>query len=129
MARTTTSPELSPTRSCTSTPMPAADLLCIAANGLLHGQGGIAGPHRMVFMRDRRAEQRHDAIAHDLIHGPLVAVHGCHHAFQDRVEELPRFLGVAVGQQLHRAFEVGKEHRHLLALAFQGTPGGQDLLG
>jgi hypothetical protein len=83
----------------------------------------------MVFMRNRRAEQRHDAIPHDLVDRPLVAVHGSHHALQHRVEEPPRFLGIAVGQQLHGAFEVCKQHGDLLALAFQDAFGGQDLLG
>ena len=80
-------------------------------------------------MRDRRAKQRHDAIAHHLVDGALVAVHGLHHAFEHRVEELAGLLGVAVGQQLHRALQVGKEHGHLLALAFEGSLGGEDLLG
>jgi hypothetical protein len=52
-----------------------------------------------------------------------------HHAFEHGVEELPRFLGVPVGQQLHRALQVGEEHGHLLALAFEGGLGGEDLLG
>ena len=39
-----------------------------------------------------------------------------------------RFLGVAVGQELHGALQVGKEHRDLLAFAFEGTAGGEDLL-
>ena len=99
--------------------MPAAHLLAVAADGLLHGERRIAGPHGMIFMGNRRPKQRHNAIAHDLVHGPFVAVHGRHHALQHRVEELARLLGVAVGQQLHRAFEIGKEHRDLLAFAFQ----------
>ena len=48
---------------------------------------------------------------------------------EDRVEELARLLGIAVGQELHRAFEVGEKDGDLLALAFQGGPGGEDLLG
>jgi len=39
-----------------------------------------------------------------------------------------RLFGVAVGQQLQRAFEIGKEHRDLLAFPFEGALGGQDLL-
>jgi hypothetical protein len=35
------------------------------------------------------------------------------------VEQLPRLLGVAVGEQLHGALEIGEEDRDLLALAFQ----------
>ena len=54
---------------------------------------------------------------------------GLHHPLEHGVEELPRLLGVAVGEQFHRALEVGEEHRHLLALALEGSLGGEDLLG
>jgi hypothetical protein len=43
-------------------------------------------------------------------------VHRLHHPFEDGVEERARLLGVAVGEQLHRALEIGEEHGHLLAL-------------
>src|SRR4029453_10901242 len=52
-----------------------------------------------------------------------------HHALEDRVEETPRFLGIAIGQQLHRALQVGKEDGHLLALTFQSASRADDLLG
>src|SRR5262245_17278335 len=38
-------------------------------------------------------------------------------------------VGVAIGQQLHRALEVGEEHSDLLALTFQGALGSQNLFG
>ena len=82
----------------------------------------------MVLMRNRRPKQGHNAIAHDLVHGPLIAVHGGHHSFQHGVEELAGLLGVAVSQQFHRALQVGKEDRHLLALAFEDGFGGEDFL-
>ena len=44
----------------------------------------------------------------------------------------PGWLGlfrVKVADQLRRAFEIGKEHGNLLALAFQSTAGGENLLG
>ena len=37
--------------------------------------------------------------------------------------------GIAVGEQLHRALEIGEEHGDLLALAFEGALRGEDLLG
>jgi hypothetical protein len=43
-------------------------------------------------------------------------VHGLHHAFQYRIEDLAGLLRVAVGEELQRALEVGEEHRNLLAL-------------
>ena len=88
MARTTTSPELSPTRTCISRPWDAAHLLSVAAHGGLHGQGGVTGPHGVVFMGHRRAEERHDAVAQHLVHRAFVAVHGVHHDVQRRVQEL-----------------------------------------
>ena len=59
--------------------MPATHLLAVAADGLLHGERCIAGPDGVVFMRNRRSKQGHNAIAHDLVHGAFVAVHGRHH--------------------------------------------------
>ena len=52
----------------------------------------------MIFMRNRRPKQGHNAIAHDLVDGAFIAVHGRHHALQHRIEELPGVLGVAIGQ-------------------------------
>ena len=37
--------------------------------------------------------------------------------------------GVAIGEQFHRALEVGEENGHLLTLAFERALGGEDLLG
>jgi hypothetical protein len=107
----------------------APHLLAVAADGLLHRQAPITRPHRMILMRQRGAEQRHDPIAHDLVDGALVAVHRGHHALQHRVEELAGLLGVAVGEQLHRALEVSEQHRDLLAFSFEGAFGGEDFLG
>jgi hypothetical protein len=52
----------------------------------------------MVLMGQRRPEQGHDAVTHDLVDRPLVAVHSSHEALQHGVEEPSRFLRVAVGQ-------------------------------
>ena len=83
----------------------------------------------MILVGDRRAEEGHDPVAHDPVHGALVAVDRLNHAFEHRVEELLRVLGVAVSKQLHRTLDVGEQHGDLLALALEGCPGGQDLVG
>ena len=83
----------------------------------------------MVLVGERGAEERHDPVAHHLVDRALVAVDGLHHAFEHGVEQLARLLGIAVGEQLHRALEVGEEHGDLLALAFEGRLRGEDLLG
>ena len=65
--------------------MDASYLLGILPHGGLHRQRRIAAPDGMVLMRDRCPEKRHDAIAQDLVHSALIAVHGFHHVAQRRV--------------------------------------------
>src|SRR5258706_8827758 len=83
----------------------------------------------MVLVREWRAEDRHDTVAHDLIDGAFVAVDGFHHALEHRIEQLAGVLGIAVREQLERALDVGEEHRDLLALALQRAAVAQDLFG
>src|SRR5205807_4757234 len=83
----------------------------------------------MILVGKRRPEEGHDPVTHDLVHRALVPVNGLHHAFEDGIKELPRLLGVAVGEQLHRALQVGEEHGHLLSLALKSALGPEDLLG
>ncbi len=45
---------------------------------------------------------------------------GVHHQREDGVENRARLFGITVGEQLHRALEVGEEDGHLFPLAFQG---------
>ena len=99
-----------------------------AAHAVLHAQGGVAGADGVVLVGQRRAEERHDPVAHDLVHGALVPVDGLQHALEDRVEQVPRVLGITVGQELHRALEVGEEDGHLLALALERRARREDLL-
>ncbi len=69
---------------------------------------------KSAFMGNGRTEEGHNAIPHDLVDRVLVAVHGLDHPFQDRVQQWAGLLGVALGQQLHGALQVGKQHRDLL---------------
>jgi hypothetical protein len=106
-----------------------AQRLSIAADAVLHVQRGIAGAHGMIFMGERRPEQGHDPVAQHLIDRPFVAVDRVHQQRQDRVEKRSRLFGVAVGQQLHGALEVGEQHSDLFALAFQARTGFEDFFG
>src|SRR5215467_8055395 len=80
-------------------------------------------------MGERRAEQRHDAVAHDLIDSALVVMDGIHHQCEDWIDELARVLGIAIGEQPHGALKVGEQHSDLLAFALQVSLGGEDLFG
>jgi hypothetical protein len=106
----------------------AANLVRVVPHRLLHAQGGVAGTHGVILVGEGRAEEGHDTVAHDLVHRAFVVVDGVHHVLEHGIEELARLFGIAIGEQLHGALEVGKEHRHLLALALEGGAGGEDLL-
>ena len=82
----------------------------------------------MVFVGNGRAKQGHNAIAEHLVHRALEAVHGVHHVVQRRVEELLGSFWVETANQFGGIFQVGKQHGDLLALAFQGTAGRENLL-
>jgi hypothetical protein len=69
----------------------------------------------VILMRQRRPEERHDAIAHDLVHRAFIAMNGGDHAFQHGIKKLASFLGVAVSQQFHGALQIGKQNGDLLA--------------
>jgi hypothetical protein len=108
--------------------MRAPHLVTVAVQRGLDVERRIAGPHGVVLVGQRRPEQGHNAVAHHLVDGAFILVDGRHHAFEHRVENCTSLLGVAVGEQLHGAFQVGEEHRDLLPLAFEGGFGYQDFL-
>jgi hypothetical protein len=83
----------------------------------------------MLLVRDRRAEECHDAVAHHLVDRAFIVVHGLDHPLQHRIEQAPRVLRIAIGQELHRALEVREQDGHMLALSLQRVLGGADTLG
>jgi hypothetical protein len=55
-------------------------------------------------------------------------MHGVHHDMQGWIEQRPGLLWIETLNELGRALEVGKQHRDLLALAFQGAARRENLL-
>ncbi len=55
-------------------PLRAPHLVTVAAQRGLHGQGRIAGPDGVIFMRQRGTKEGHNPIPHNLIHRALIAV-------------------------------------------------------
>ena len=83
----------------------------------------------MILMGDRRAEQRHDPVAHDLVDGALVAMHGIHHHADRAIEDAARLFRVSAFDDRERALDVGEQHRDVLALAGQLRTSVKDALG
>ena len=83
----------------------------------------------MVFVRDRRTEQRHDAVAGELVDEALEALDTVREDLKKAVHDPRPLFRVHLFRHLHRALDVGEQHRHLLAFAFEGGTRGQDLVG
>jgi hypothetical protein len=88
----------------------------------------VTGARCMILVSDRRAEQRHDAVTGVLVDGSLEAVDAVGEQPEEAVEDRMPLFRVEPGSQVHRLLHVREEHRHLLALAFEGAAGGEDLL-
>jgi hypothetical protein len=72
--------------------------------GGLYVQRGVTRPHGVILVRERSPKEGHDPVAHHLVDRALVPMDRLHHPLEDGVQELPR-LGIAIGEQLHRALE------------------------
>ena len=107
----------------------AAHLFGGGLHGGLHGQGRIAGAQGVIFVGNRGAKEGHNAVAQHLIHRALEAVHRVHHVVEGGIEELLGGFGIKAPNEFRRVLKVGKEDRDLLAFAFEGGAGGEDLLG
>jgi hypothetical protein len=110
-------------------PLRAAELRRVGGELVLEMERRVAGAPGVVLVGDRRPEQRHDAVARELVDRALEAVDALAEDREEAVHDPPPLLRVAALGELHRAHHVGEQHRHLLALPFQGAAAGTDLLG
>lgn len=84
----------------------------------LHPQCGKQRALRMVFMGQRCAEEREDRVAGGVYNIAVVKVHGIDHDLEGGVDNGASVLRIEAFQQVHRTFDVGKQRREHLALAF-----------
>ena len=96
-----------------------AQLRRVAPQLLLHPQRRVERALRMVLVRDRRAEQREDAVAGRLHDVAVVAMDRVDHQLERRIDDRARLLGVEVLHQLGRALDVGEQRGDRLALAVE----------
>ncbi len=89
----------------------------------------VAGALGVVLVRDRCAEERHDAVAEVLVDGALEAVHAVTQDLEEALEQAVPLLGIELIRQLHRSLHVGEQDCDLLALAFERALRPQDLVG
>ena len=105
------------------------ELRLVVVERPLDAEGGVDGAARMVLVGDRGPEERHDAVAEELVDRALVAVDLGEHEVEGPAHEPVDLLGVEALGQRGEAGDVHEEHRHLFALALERAARGEDLLG
>jgi hypothetical protein len=105
-----------------------SQLVCVTAKILLESERGVAGALRVVLVRDRSPEQRHDPIAGELVHRPLEAVDAVGEDLKEAVHDPIPLLRIDLLAEVHRAFQIREEHGHVLALSLDGASRREDLL-
>ena len=79
----------------------------------------------MIFMRDRRAEQRHHPVAGELIYRAFEAVHGGGRDLEKILDETEPLFGIEPFGEVHRALYIGEQDRDALAFHLP-APDGPD---
>ena len=92
-------------------------------------EGGVDGAPRVILVGDGRPEERHDAVAEELVHRALVAVDLGEHEIEGVAHEPMHFLGIEPLRERGEARHVHEKHRDLLPLAGEGAARGENLLG
>jgi hypothetical protein len=80
-------------------------------------------------MGERCPEQRHEAITQELIDGTFVPMDLPEGEFEEPVQQRVHCLRSNAFSNGRRVRQVTEEYGDLFPFAFEGTPGGQNLLG
>jgi hypothetical protein len=83
----------------------------------------------VILVGNRGAKERHNAVALHLVHGAFIAVYCIYHGLQGGIQELLSDFRIKTADEIQRVFDMRKEYRDVLALAFQGRARHADLLG
>jgi hypothetical protein len=106
-----------------------AQLVGVAAQLLAEMQRRPAGALGVILVGDRRAEQRHDAVAGELVDETLEALDAGGEEVEKAVHDLRPLLRPDLLGQLHAPLHVGEEHGDRLALALEGGAAREDPVG
>ena len=98
-------------------------------DGGSHRDRRAACLNRMILSRDRSSKERHNSVAKRLVHEAIVTMDRIHQTFEDRTENLERFLRIELIDQGRRIADIRKNDRNVFALAQHCTTGTQDAFG
>ena len=129
MAPTTTKPVCRPMRSTSRTSSPESSAMRLGVHRAADIEGGEHGATGVILVGERRAEQRHEAVAEELVHRAFVAMHLRERGLEEAAQKRVHAVGADPLGEGGGADEIAEEHGDGLALALHGGAGGEDLLG
>src|SRR5262249_31507321 len=89
---------------------------------------GLACTPGVVLVGDRRAEERHHAVAGELVDRALDPVNRRGEDLEHSIEHPMPLFGVELLGQAHRVDNVHEQDTQVLSLTLERAPGGEDLL-
>jgi hypothetical protein len=104
------------------------ELIGVGRHRLCQFEGGGTGAPGVILVGDGGAEQRHDPVPRELVDRPLEVVDPVRQRLKEALHDARPFLRIESRRQVHRAFDVGEEDGHLLALSLESRPVAADLL-
>jgi hypothetical protein len=84
-------------------------------DALVHGDGGAHRSQCVVLVRDRHAEDGHDLVADELLHGPAVTLDHRRGALEEPQHQVTQRLRVESARELRERDEVAEEDGDRLA--------------
>ena len=82
---------------------------------LHHFQGGVQRPFRIVFVRHRRAEKRHDFVADKFVDRAIVFLHDRNELIEAGVDELADLFRVLLFCESGETGDIGENNGHQLS--------------
>ena len=103
---------------------PSRPLMAQGRAALEHVQRGLERALRVVLVGDRRAEDRHHRVAHELLHEAVIARDRLGQHLEQRVLERPYLFRIEPLGERGEARQIGEEDRDLTAVGLVGRAGG-----
>ena len=97
----------------------ATELGGVVRDVIEHPQRRVAGALGVVLVGDRRPEDGHDPVAGEFVDRPLETVDGVGEDREEALHDPAPLLGVLLLGHVHRAHDVGEQHRDQLAFALR----------
>src|SRR5262249_28039444 len=122
-------PRIQPLAELERHPAVYAKVFLTAFQSRSDSQGSVDCTRRMILMSQGSAEESHDAVTQELVHGALIAMNLGEQQLEDPRHETMDHLRIELLGQRCETRHVDEQDGDLLPLSFEGALGSKDPLG